>query len=533
MSSADFRKKYIKYKNKYLDIKRLVGGKYSNDDSVPIIELYEYNLSGYKYIDNGHKNARYTFGDIMKSDCGIVSIDGSVKSEGKKSSDDIINSFGKRVVYGGAMNADEIKKFMNDMINIYVKYSTRLDRLNDNLPKTICSYIEAFRGMCNDIESEYQTIFQPPTKSEFGEFCVDGDTIDNNAENLCAYAQKIDAASGDKIVIMGDIHGSFHTFIRLLYRYHLYGILDLKTMKIADGYKIIFLGDVVDRGNYSMEITFIIFLLICVNNIQTSTESQNRKIYYNRGNHEEYSQSFTDGFRSEIKKKCGDETFHKEIMYTLAHFPSALRLECGDRNKKINIWLAHGGFPWIASPMKWDNNRCMLTYKQGLDTRWSDFVYDDDAEPIVSGRGVGYKYNDKHVKEFMERENIKFIIRGHQDNYNNSYLFSNQKKEKHDGYDISLENKESNDVLYYNNSTENYASGPIARILCDGDVFDTPEQKNNEPKLYPVLTISTNTDLDRTLSSDSFALLRFDIKKNNIAKFENILTAINESPNFE
>ena len=33
------------------------------------------------------------------------------------------------------------------------------------------------------------------------------------------YVEKIIIEKKDKIVMMGDIHGSFHTFLRLLYRY--------------------------------------------------------------------------------------------------------------------------------------------------------------------------------------------------------------------------------------------------------------------------------------------------------------------------
>ena len=50
MSGVDFRKKYAKYKNKYLSIKRQIGGSdYKDNDCVPIIELYEYDLHGYNY----------------------------------------------------------------------------------------------------------------------------------------------------------------------------------------------------------------------------------------------------------------------------------------------------------------------------------------------------------------------------------------------------------------------------------------------------------------------------------------------------
>jgi hypothetical protein len=80
-------------------------------------------------------------------------------------------------------------------------------------------------------------------------------------------------------------------------------------MKINDGYKIVFLGDVIDRGQYSSEIVFIIFLLIYVNNLDDANGNsviEKPKIYYIRGNHEDIYWSSHTGFKDELEKKCGN-----------------------------------------------------------------------------------------------------------------------------------------------------------------------------------------------------------------------------------
>ena len=531
MPDIDFKEKYKKYKHKYLDAKRFVGGaNYEDNSNVPIIELYEYNLEGYD------RDKRYKFQNITTrtSDCGVIKIkDQNIPADlkDKLSSCDIINSPGTyigKILSGGYMGADVIKKIIDVMKKIYINNSTRIQQ---ELPKNICEHIDIFKNICSVIKDIYGKNFDPLKYNNNDKY---GDEH--------SYVQKIDVTSEEKIVMMGDIHGSFHTFMRLLYRYHLYGILDIETMIIANGYKIVFLGDVIDRGNYSIEIIFIIFILISVNNLHFD-DPQKWKIYYIRGNHEELSTSSDYGFKKELEnKKCtGDNNkLYLDIMSTIAHFPSAILLNVtdieknnsGGTNDNFKIWLSHGGFPWYNNKMEWTDNISILDKLHSTQTRWSDFKDHAFDGPRINAlrRNDSLIYSGNNVNNFMEREGINFIVRGHQDNCINSFLFTDKpdKCGEYYDYDISLRERNDNDVLYYNkgcaDDKTNYVKGPIARILCDNREF----QNANKPKLYPVLTISTNTDLDRFLSSDSFALLRFDLFKKDITQFKNILTIKNE-----
>ena len=63
-----------------------------------------------------------------------------------------------------------------------------------------------------------------------------------------------------------------------------YGIINLKKFIINDPYKIIFLGDIIDRGIYSLDILNIIFKLIINNN--KVKKLNDIKIIFIRGNHE-------------------------------------------------------------------------------------------------------------------------------------------------------------------------------------------------------------------------------------------------------
>ena len=68
----DFRKKYAKYKNKYMKMKYYGGLQNGGSDEVPIIELYEFDLQDYE------RNKKYRFLDLKKAEsgCGKIQIKG-------------------------------------------------------------------------------------------------------------------------------------------------------------------------------------------------------------------------------------------------------------------------------------------------------------------------------------------------------------------------------------------------------------------------------------------------------------------------
>ena len=73
---------------------------------------------------------------------------------------------------------------------------------------------------------------------------------------------------------------------------------------------------------------------------------------------------------------------------------------------------------------------------------------------------------------------------------------------------VDMEHKDSDALVI--NSQRNSKNGPIARIVLCGNKDGTQIDRNTV--LYPMLTLSTNTDFDRGLVHDSFGVLRFDLK---------------------
>lgn len=138
----------------------------------------------------------------------------------------------------------------------------------------------------------------------------------------------------DKYIIIGDIHGSYATFIRILLRLRKMGAFDENCI-FHPNYHIIFLGDIVDRGTYSFEIMMLIYMLKLKNP---------NNIHINRGNHEEQRTNAGEGFKAQMFALFGSEEIWLKIndIFKLSH--SAMLIE-NPNLKTRYVYLAHGGYP--------------------------------------------------------------------------------------------------------------------------------------------------------------------------------------------
>ncbi|NCY26805.1 MAG: serine/threonine protein phosphatase, partial [Alphaproteobacteria bacterium] len=326
-----------------------------------------------------------------------------------------------------------------------------------------------------------------------------------------------------KVILFGDLHGSYHTFFRNICRLHRYGVLDLNTFKINDPYKIIFLGDILDRGMYALDILNVIFKLMLNNNTE-----DDYKIIYNRGNHENYDQYLYDYMNGRNTSKTSANEFNTKLNLLFCILPSAIIINNQEKHK---YWCSHGGFP---NDFEITDDIFILIDDEQMakDIRWSDFGYEDITNKLAFGpsprdrlSGKMKTYTHKGTMDFLEKNDIDFIIRGHQDSYANSALCNNI------GNFFNLAwptYPEIPNIILYNDGSKYFGNrvlGPIARLNVDKDAYD--EEIIKDVKLLPVLTISTNTDNGRDLNADSFALLRFDIQPDDIDKFDkNILSIL-------
>ena len=375
--------------------------------------------------------------------------------------------------------------------------------------------------------------------------------------------------TNEKVFIIGDTHGSFHSFYRIFLRLIKQKFLD-KNLKLLNGNKIIILGDVLDRGNFAIEILYIILILMKINN-----SDQELNVIFNKGNHEDIHQYSRYGFTNEMELKFNGKNIQTPIINLFKVLSTAIILD----HKNTRYWLCHGGFPWgynyiedqngkINNKMrkqpkidtfKFNENYDIFESNKGLPSqlhiRWNDFVNTLESGP--SRRGPSYNKKNgikpimliglKDLYNFLDKNNIDFIIRGHEDNNCNSWLLVDKSKGYYnkqnkilpltfiEAYDF-VEKCKFNECIKYNyemnmNKYIKKSNGPFCTIntkQLKKKIINNAKPINHIPNsisksndkenykfnteqipdlFHPVLTISTNSDIGRTLYNDSYVIL--------------------------
>ena len=329
--------------------------------------------------------------------------------------------------------------------------------------------------------------------------------LQNNDEIII----KLNEATDSKIIIMGDQHGSFHSFFRLLIRLMIEGVID-NNYRLIENYKIIFLGDIVDRGYFSIEIMYIILRLFIANNTE-----QELKIIINRGNHEVESQFMVNGFGNEIRRKFPNSIAKiRGFVNFFKYCPSATILKHND----MKYWLCHGGF-LVNNIINFNSNDNIYLNRampyNDSQIRWNDF---SNKSGDGAGRANGcFSIGTTSLRQFLNTYNINFIIRGHTDSDSNAMILSDSSLNsvqsvphrmfnEHDFLDINLI---SNRDLLQATSAANLITYMPATPKAENEIaiINTRLFECGSQLLYPVLTISNNSDLLRPLYNDSYVVI--------------------------
>jgi hypothetical protein len=492
-----------------------------NSFNVPVLELYQYEIKN-------HPEDRFLFNPIeyqslsdSENDdhCSVYSFSDEEIQETKISSCDILAN-GPEITFN-----ENILHFDQYLQNLYKIAKLKNNQVLDDkatMEKILIPYDSIL-----ELIAEYERIFaylikfkeEEERKLSVKEF---------NSNNYVNHIKKINTNNNEKFICIGDVHGSIHTFIRLLFRFHKYGIIDIKTMKILEPYNIVFLGDVIDRGFWGLEITCTLLILL-VNNPD--------RMHWNSGNHEDKKLNELHGFKNEISKKYNEqetESLHNLLNKFFGYLSCAIIIHNVDLNKKY--WLAHGGLPqkldsgnlvepdipfnksfysFNSNSKIWNKTEdntsgyYLVDDETAYTIKWGDFPYQGLCTRSSSLNCLSSEY----FTSFMSKYGIHGIIRGHQDSISNSVVF----KKGNDKILFNQENRtEQMDNIYWNDrkDTKNDKRyfGPIARLQIDSSIESN--------LIHPVVTLSTNTDTGRSLTADSFGLLRFDLKPNDIRNFE-------------
>jgi protein phosphatase len=191
------------------------------------------------------------------------------------------------------------------------------------------------------------------------------------------------------LVIIGDLHGQLLDLTRILQTYGPPG-----------DWKYLFLGDLVDRGEFSIEVVIVVFLMKAI---------FPRQVFLIRGIHEFSGLCSQHGFLSQVI-----ETYHISIYE--AALTAFDQIPLGAVIDEKALCLHAGIGPEITSVAQIrELRRPIVGFSQGIDSLvWSDpseKVETFEPSPI---RGIGYLFGKEALFNFLESSNMQLLIRAHE-----------------------------------------------------------------------------------------------------------------------
>lgn len=208
----------------------------------------------------------------------------------------------------------------------------------------------------------------------------------------------------DPITIVGDIHGQFYDFIKLI---------DPDVGGDPDETKYLFLGDYVDRGNFSIEVLILLLSLKI---------SYPANIVMLRGNHECRQLTSYFNFRIECKQNdiVGLKKYDQQTYDLIMGLFDILPLACLINDRFLCV---HGGISHDLKSLQ-DIERIDRFHEIPKAGLFCDLVWADPTENPYGGlegvvipnnvRGCSYFFGFELTGHFLERNRLVSIIRAHE-----------------------------------------------------------------------------------------------------------------------
>ena len=193
---------------------------------------------------------------------------------------------------------------------------------------------------------------------------------------------------GDFIVV-GDLHGHIWDFVRILEHFG-------KPPQT----NYLFLGDLIDRGNFSFETIFCIYYM---------KSQYPNNVYIIRGNHEFEEICSSYGFKNELNVLFPRTNIFQDFIDSFSYMPFGAILNS-------SYFCVHGGIgPNVKTIEDISKISLPLHHLYGgipEEIIWSD-PSDETTTFAPSPRDAGYLYGIDAVSSFLNQNHLKAIIRGH------------------------------------------------------------------------------------------------------------------------
>ncbi len=192
-------------------------------------------------------------------------------------------------------------------------------------------------------------------------------------------------------IVCGDTHGQF---------YDLCNIFNIGGLPSPDN-PYLFNGDFVDRGSFSFETVMLLILFKLQNPLA---------LYMLRGNHETKNMNKIYGFEGEVKHKY-DQTVMNLFTAVFNELPLAAVIQ-------DSVFVVHGGLSTDTSAMTLEAISAIQRSREPPESGlMSDLLWSDPQQfpgRLPSKRGVGYSFGPDYTKNFLEKNNLKLLVRSHE-----------------------------------------------------------------------------------------------------------------------
>ncbi|BEI85989.1 hypothetical protein CcaverHIS002_0602760 [Cutaneotrichosporon cavernicola] len=215
--------------------------------------------------------------------------------------------------------------------------------------------------------------------------------------------------------IVGDTHGQF---------YDVYNLLSIITPP-SENHMIVFNGDFVDRGSWSIEVVLTLFAYKWL---------YPDRVFLNRGNHETNDMNKVYGFEGECKAKHGEMTYQLfadvftalplATLLSAGLPPSSLKSEgskpaiLGPQGNK-RYFVVHGGPPVSKDGVLLEEIAAIDRYgrQPGQEGLMCELLWTDPQDMPGRGpskRGVGLGFGPDVTRRWCELNKVTAVIRSHE-----------------------------------------------------------------------------------------------------------------------